>query len=237
MRHKLLKPSDLVNLHKGQTGWYRISNAKTKDAPAEIFIYGHIGWDVTAGEFLKELAAVEADKIDVHIATNGGDVFDGIAILNALRAHQAEITTIVDAQALSAGSFIMQAGKTRKMMPNSTVMIHDALTGGAWAEGNAKDMREFAEEVLRFADILDQTSDNIAAIYAERAGGTAEQWRETMRAEKWYTAQAAVDAGLADEVVDLSSNIAPSNTPKVADPPKADDPWTNLSTMLEEAFK
>src|SRR3546814_20861719 len=51
------------------------------------------------------------------------------------------------------------------------------------------------------ADLLEKTSDNIAAVYAQRAGGTPEEWRTVMRAETWYSDQEAVDAGLADEVV------------------------------------
>src|SRR3546814_19069329 len=51
------------------------------------------------------------------------------------------------------------------------------------------------------ADLLEKTSDNIAAVYAQRAGGTPEEWRTAMRAETWYSDQEAVDAGLANEVV------------------------------------
>lgn len=215
---RLLKPADLANLHRGQKSWYNIKNAAgAKDDPAEIYIYGYIGWDVTAGEFIKEVQAISADKITVRIATNGGDVFDGIAILNALRAHKAEVTTIVDSQALSAGSFIMQAGEQRLMMKNTTVMIHDALTGGAWAEGNSADMREFAKEIVKFADLLDQASDNIASIYAERAGGDPADWRKLMQDETWYTAEAAVEAGLADAIYDPKAKN--STAPPVVNAP------------------
>ncbi|MBH1939039.1 ATP-dependent Clp protease proteolytic subunit, partial [Streptomyces sp. AV19] len=69
-------------------------------------------------------------------------------------------------------------------------MIHD---GSGLCVGNAADMREMA-------DLLDRQSDNIAGIYAERAGGTVKQWRTRMLAETWYSAQEAVEAGLADEV-------------------------------------
>jgi ATP-dependent protease ClpP protease subunit len=203
---KMRKPQDLLNLHRNQKGWYTIRNHAGHDGDAaQIHIYGYIGWDVTAGDFINELGGVTADAIDVHIATNGGDVFDGIAITNALRSHGAAITTINDAQALSAGSFIMQAGDTRVMMPNSTMMIHDASMGFAYAEGNAEDMRRFAEEVVKMATLLDKTSDNIASMYAERAGGTVADWRSVMQAETWYDPAEAVTAGLADKVYTKST--------------------------------
>ena len=43
---------------------------------------------------------------------------------------------------------------------------------------------------------------SIASIYARRAGGTTEEWREIMRAETWYFASEALEAGLIDEVLE-----------------------------------
>jgi ATP-dependent protease ClpP protease subunit len=241
MPRRLLKPHEVLNLHRGQKGWYSIRNhAGHDDQPAEIRLYGIIGWDVTAGDFLNELATISAAAIDVHIATDGGDVNDGIAILNALRAHPADITTVNDAQALSAGSFIMQAGDTRVMMPNSTMMIHDAMVGFAYAEGNAKDLRDFAADVLKYADLLDRTSDNIAQIYADRTGkGDMASWRQTMLDETWYSAQEAVSAGLADSVWVRADNRAKPPAPEPAD--LVPDPWDidpeQLARIMREAFQ
>jgi hypothetical protein len=51
------------------------------------------------------------------------------------------------------------------------------------------------------ADVLDLLSDTIAGIYAERAGGTAKEWRAIMSAgDKWYNAAQAVEAKLANRV-------------------------------------
>ncbi|MBH1939135.1 Clp protease ClpP, partial [Streptomyces sp. AV19] len=87
-------------------------------------------------------------------------------------------------------SVIAMAGDRIVMQPHSQMMIHD---GSGLCVGNAADMRDMA-------DLLDRQSDNIAGIYAERAGGTVKQWRTRMLAETWYSAQEAVEAGLADEV-------------------------------------
>jgi enoyl-CoA hydratase/carnithine racemase len=53
------------------------------------------------------------------------------------------------------------------------------------------------------ADMLDRVSDNIASIYAEadRKGKDADYWRALMREEKWFSADEAVEFGLADRVV------------------------------------
>lgn len=170
------------------TTWYRIRNAA---GSAEVDIFDAIGWyGVDAGQFARDVRALDAQQITVNINSPGGDVFDGITILNALRQHPARTVANVMGLAASAASFIACGCDEVVMAQNSTLMIHDA---SGIVIGNAQDMTEMAA-------VLDQISDNIASIYAAKAGGTPENWRAVMRGEKWYTAQVAVDAGLADRV-------------------------------------
>jgi ATP-dependent protease ClpP protease subunit len=183
-------------------GWYRISNAEGERA--ELYIYGIIGsdWDpddVTAAAFVRALAEITAPAIDLHINSRGGSVWDGVAIYSALLNHAATVDVTVDGVAASAASFVAMAGDTVGVEKPATMMIHDAW---GLAIGNAADLREVA-------DVLDQLSDQIAGIYADHAGGTAETWRTRMQAETWYTAAQAVEAGLADRVL---------NDTKPADP-------------------
>jgi ATP-dependent protease ClpP protease subunit len=185
---KFRSARDLVNLRQGRNDWYKIKNLADR---AEIMIYDEIGYfGVTASDFVRDLKAVTTDRLDVHLNTPGGEVFDGIAIYNALRQHPAEVHVTVDSLAASIGSVIAMAGDRVVMARNATMMIHDGFGMGV---GNAADMRELA-------DLLDKTSDNIASIYAERTGKPADHWRALMREETWFTADEAVEAGLADEV-------------------------------------
>ncbi|MFE6931757.1 head maturation protease, ClpP-related [Streptomyces sp. NPDC057699] len=172
--------------------WYEIRNAADADE-AELLIYDEIGgwFGNTPGEIVDELRAVTAPNLRVRINSPGGSVFDGIAIANAIRLHPANVTVQVDGIAASAASVIAMAGDRIVMTPQSQLMIHDA---SGMCFGNAADMTEMAT-------LLDTQSDNIADAYAERAGGTREEWRERMRAESWYLAAEAVAAGLADEVL------------------------------------
>lgn len=179
----------IAKLREGRNDWYRIENRAA--GTAEVFIYDEIGFfGVTAADFVEDLRGITAGRIELHLNTPGGDAFDGIAIYNALRDHPAQVETIVDSLAASAGSFIAQAGDRVAMNRGSQLMIHDAW---GLSIGNASDM-------TAMADLLDRQSDNIAAIFAERAGGTVAEWRELMRAETWFSADEAVEAGLADEV-------------------------------------
>lgn len=184
---KVARP--VAKLRQGRNDWYRIE-AKAAGV-SEVYIYDEIGYfGVTAGDFVKDLQAIRTDSIDLHLNSPGGEVFDGIAIYQALKDHPANVTVYVDALAASAASFIAQAGDRRIMQPNATMMIHD---GHGLVVGNSADM-------VQMAGLLDKTSDNIASIYASRAGGDVAEWRAAMRTETWYTATEAVTAGLADEV-------------------------------------
>lgn len=185
--------------------WYRIVNA-AELGTAQIYVYDEIGYfGVTAAEFVYDLNTLNASKIDVHINSPGGEVFDGIAIFNALKNHPANVTCYVDALAASAASFIAQAGDRVVMARNATMMIHDA---SGLCIGNAADMRTLA-------DLLDKSSDTIASIYADRAGGGLAHWRNLMKAESWFNADEAVTAGLAD-VVAGSPGATPEDIPRNA---------------------
>jgi ATP-dependent protease ClpP protease subunit len=168
--------------------WYRITN---NAGSAVVDIFDEIGyWGTNAADFQRELAQIVATEITVNLNSPGGEIFEGIAIHNALRSHPANVTVRVAGLAASIASVIALAGDRVIMQPHSQMMIHD---GSGFCIGDASDMREMA-------DLLDKQSNNIAAVYAERAGGTVEEWRERMLAETWYSADEAVEAGLADEV-------------------------------------
>lgn len=177
-----------------RTDWYRIGNADT--ARAEVFIYDFIDeFGVNADTFVRDLRAITAKTIDLHINSGGGLVFDAVAIYSALRNHPATVDVSVDGIAASAASFVAMAGDTIAIEKPARMMIHDA---GGLVIGNAADMRTMA-------DLLDELSDTIAGIYTDRAGGTVAGWRDAMRAETWYSAHDAVKAGLADKVANDTS--------------------------------
>jgi ATP-dependent Clp endopeptidase proteolytic subunit ClpP len=176
--------------------WYRIT--AEAEGPARVDVYDEIGgsWfsdGVSASDFVASLAAIPSARgLEVHINSPGGDVFDGIAIYNAIAQFPGRTKTVVDGLAASAASFIAQAGQEREVSPGSMVMIHDA---SGLCIGNAADMRILA-------GLLDQVSGNLADIYAAHAGKTSAEWRDAMQAETWYKAADAVSAGLADRLAE-----------------------------------
>jgi ATP-dependent protease ClpP protease subunit len=170
--------------------WFRME--QTNDREAEVYIYDVIDswWGVNASDFVRELADLDVDVINLRVNSPGGSIYDGVAMMNALRRHKARVVATVDGLAASAASFIIQAADEIVMGRGSELMIHD---GSSFAWGTAAELRAESE-------LIDRLSNTIAGIYAERAGGTQESWREAMLAETWYTDSEAVAAGLADRV-------------------------------------
>ena len=187
---------------------YNIANVGTNDA--EINMYGEVvekrpvdwwtgepvpGNFIALDDFLRDLDELSTkDNITVHINSVGGDFYAGLAIYNRLRSLKANIITINDSLAASAGSIILQAGNTRKVRAASNTMVHGVL-GLLWGYYNVQDLKSVIKQF---------EAGNKAAIaaYVEAGGQDAEKVKSYMDKESWLTGQEAVDAGFADEVIE-----------------------------------
>jgi ATP-dependent Clp protease protease subunit len=176
------------------------------DKRAELLLYGDIsdatwrGDEVTPKQFKADMDALgDVAKMDIHVNSGGGDVFAGMAIYNMLKRHAAQKTVYVDGLAASIASVIAMVGDKIVMPENAMMMIHNAWT---IAGGNKEKLRKIADE-------MDKIDGLIAGVYAARAGRDRPEYSALMDAETWFTAQEAVDAGLADEI-EASKKIAAS---------------------------
>ncbi|MDO5534155.1 MAG: ATP-dependent Clp protease proteolytic subunit [Propionibacteriaceae bacterium] len=179
---------------------YRRARAEVRatvaDDTATIRLYDPIDswggdWGISAKEFAAALDELgDVSELTLLVNCPGGDLWEGMAIYNTLRAHPARVTVIVEGLAASAASFIAMAGDHVVARPASEIMIHDAWIVGV---GNAEALREIA-------DRIDTESLIVAEIYAEKAGTPVDMWREAMRSEQWFTPAEALEAGLVDAV-------------------------------------
>lgn len=205
--------------------WYRFENS-TDTSTTEIYLYDFIGeWGVTAQDFVNDLRSVRSSVLSLHINSEGGEIFDGLAIYEALRQHPSKVVGYVDGIAASSASFIAMACDWLVMAPRARLMVHD---GHGLCIGNAADMREVA-------DLLDDLSNNIADIYADRAGGTRSQWRSVMLGPNkasdgtWYDAQAALSAGLVDEIAGAGERQDSWSFTGTWDAPSGDSGWLDMA--------
>lgn len=167
---------------------------------AEIFIYGNIisdtdaTWlkmldDGTLGyqyptKIKEQLDALKGLPIDVHIASDGGDVAAGIAIYNMLANHDAPVVVHIDSWAASIASVIAFAGNKIVMPENTFLMIHNPRAG---AFGEADYLQSVAEWLRKIRDMVAETYAKFAPDYQ------SEDVKTRMDAETWFTATEAAD--------------------------------------------
>lgn len=144
---------------------------------------------VSAESFTKTLRGMSG-PVALRINCPGGDVFAGRAMAQAIREYPGEITAHVDGVAASAASLLAVTAARTVMAPGSMLMIHNAWT---IAMGNTADFTATAA-------LLEKIDATLADDYAAKSGQPADTWRPLMAAETWFTAEGAVEAGLADEV-------------------------------------
>jgi ATP-dependent protease ClpP protease subunit len=159
---------------------------------AEIAIYDEIGaFGIPAKAFLDELKVLgPVAELTARINSPGGSVFDGVAIYNALKRHDARVTVWIDGIAASIASMIAMAGDEVVMPENAMLMLHDP---SGLVIGTAADMRGMA-------DALDKMKAGMVAAYRDKSGRDDAEIEALMAAETWLSAQEAVDLGLADRV-------------------------------------
>ena len=169
----------------------------------ELMLYGAIGsyWDELDGKRIVEQINAMTGDITVRVNSPGGDVFDGIAIMNALKTHgekKGKVTVIVEALAASIASVIaIGAADELVMSEGSYLMIHNPWT---IAIGDAA-------EFEHTAGVLRQLAGTIADIYARKSGKSKEDMQVLMDAETWMDAAASLEIGFADKAEGEDSEL------------------------------
>lgn len=189
---------------KNSTGM-KFFNTIPGDGEVAILLYGDVGdgQKVDSSRVVAELMELQSryKKIDVRINSNGGDVFSGIAIYEALRTCKADVTIYVDGVAASIAGIIAMCGKPLYMSPYARLMIH-SVSGGGY--GNATELRELAA-------LMENLESDLARIIAGRCGMRPEDItaRYFDGSDHWLTAQEAVDMRLADGIYSMPDSNAP----------------------------
>lgn len=152
---------------------------------------------IALDDFLNDLKSLEGkSSITVHINSVGGSFYAGLAIYNRLRslgALGANITTINDSLAASAGSIIFMAGDTRKAYAGSNLMVHGVM-GFLYGYYNVGDLKTTIKTL--------QAHDKaLVAVYKEATGLDEETIRSAISKDTYMTGQEAVDNGWAHEVI------------------------------------
>ena len=179
------------NLDLSKPDWFSIKAAA--DGVTEILIYDYIGWPYNDPiDLIAALAEAGDGKVLVRINSPGGDVFDAMAIYNALADSRATITTRVEGLAASAASFVMLAGREVHAYKNTMIMIHEPW---AYLAGNQHELRDSA-------DVLEMITENMVDIYVAKSNQAGAAIRKMLKAETWFNAKEAKKIGFIGKIVE-----------------------------------
>lgn len=174
-----------------------------------IFLYGDIGdyYDVQSVRVAKELMEAEkaGRRVNVRINSNGGEVYCGIAIYNAIQNSRADVRIYVDGIAASMASVIALCGKHVEMSKYARLMLH-SVSGGCY--GNKKEMQKCIDE-------LESLEDSLADIYSVRTGMTKDEVKAAYfdGEDHWLTAEEALRSGFIDGIYDAEP-VPEDSTPE-----------------------
>ena len=180
--------------------WFNVTES---EAEADVYIYDVIGMDwwgdgVDPHAFIKEVDAIDAPKINLHINSPGGYINEGKAIYNFLKRLDKVVWAYIDGLAASTASWIPMAADKIICPANAEIMIHDpwgCICGGA------DDMRATAKT-------LDMEKEAIIGIYQARTGLDHDRLADLMSEEKWMLGAEALELGFVDEVEEDARLVA-----------------------------
>ena len=162
-----------------------------------IFLVGQVE-DHMANLIVAQLLFLESENPDkdIHLYINspGGSVTAGMAIYDTMQFIKPDVTTTCIGQAASMGALLLTAGAEGKRycLPNSRVMIHQPLGG---FQGQASDIEIHAKEILYLKQRLNE-------IMSHHTGQSLDVIQRDTDRDNFMNAQAALDFGLIDKVID-----------------------------------
>lgn len=161
---------------------------------ATIYIYDVIDseWGVGAKDVIGAISSLKDAKVlNIRINSPGGDVFEGRAIMEAIKRFDGKTVAHIDSLAASAATSIALAADEVVMADGALFMIHNA-SGFVWGDKN--DMRQTA-------DLLEKVEGSIVNDYTTKTGMESTAIVDMMNSETWMTADEALSNKFVDRVV------------------------------------
>ena len=142
----------------------------------------------------KSKEADKRDPIKLILSSPGGDVYDGIGIVDVIENSITPIHIYVHGQAQSMGFAIATCGHYRYASKRTTFMYHEI----SWETSREK--LQYHDQEVKEGRRLWKVYDDIIVTNTNITHKTLEQVRRTYK--EWYmTAQEALKLGVIDEII------------------------------------
>ncbi len=190
----------------GPTGMDPQADVYNRLLKDRIVILGSEVNDQVANLLSAQLLYLEGEDpnkdIWLYINSPGGSVTAGLAIYDTMNFIKPDVGTICMGLAASMGQFLLCAGAPGKRysLPSARIMMHQPSGG---FQGQAADIKIQAEQMQYIKQML-------AERIAHHTGQTVEQIHKDSDRDRWFTAEAAKEYGIIDEVFTRRGEIAES---------------------------
>lgn len=146
---------------------------------------------------IRLLDFINNKDIAILLATSGGDVCWGMEIVDAIKECNSRVVIHAVGPCWSMGAIIFQAGDYRKISKNATIMIH--IGNQEYPEDHTLNIERWINENKR----VGQIADNMLYTRLKKKNKrlTKKQFDKLLEFDTIYTAEAALENGLADEIV------------------------------------
>jgi ATP-dependent Clp protease protease subunit len=145
--------------------------------------------------------ANEDPKKDIYLYINspGGNIKDGLAIIDTMNFIKPNVSTICFGMAASMGAMILSCGTKGKRfaLPNAEVMIHQPWGG---AEGQATDIEIGAKQIIKHREILYK-------MLSKNTGQTVSKIEKDADRNYWMSSEEAKKYGIVDAVITKNPGI------------------------------
>lgn len=224
----------------------RLQARPGQEGHAEILIYGDIGYEVLAADFLERLDDLgDVDHLTIRISSDGGNWLETLPIYRALLRHPADKIVHVDGVAASAATVLAMVGREIHIVPDGWWMVHRPK-GGLFGE---------ADDHRRQADFQDAILDKVIVAYQRHVDMTKEELLTLLEPNReiWLTAEQALEMGFVTHIeaeadvpaAAASASINPSRwrsapaallDPTRSHPPRQEDPMTRPNPSSAESI-
>lgn len=175
-----------------------------KGSENTISFYGDVN-TITAGEISRLLTETDirlqntknilgedyVPTIHLKIRSDGGSLFEGLAILDRMRTLKSKVYTYVEGGAASAATLISVTGNKRYIGKNSLMLIHQLSAGNY---GNFQQLEEQQENYRRLMQI-------IKSVYKQYTKMPMKTLEEILKRDLWLTAEECLQYGMVDEII------------------------------------
>ena len=160
-----------------------------------VVINGEINSDSSYDTITKllYLDSVSDDDINIYINSSGGDVREGLAIIDCMNFIKSDVSTLCLGKAYSMASIILSSGTKNKRyaLPNSEIMIHEPFTSASGRE----------QEISIFNKRIGKTKNALIDILLKTTNKNKKEIIDSMNYDNFMNSKEAKEYGIIDSII------------------------------------